>query len=161
MAATIPEEMSRRKNLFAAATLEEVNARMALLRPDSERLWGKMSAAQMLAHNAAVMEMAVGITFPPRRFVGRIFGALAKKAIITKGKPFRRNSPSDKSLIVREDRDFEAERQRLRGLLERFAAGGPEGCTRHPHSFFGPLTPTEWASFMYVHLDHHLQQFEI
>jgi hypothetical protein len=161
MAATIPEQASKVKSLFAAATLEEVNGRMALLRPDSERLWGKMSAAQMLAHCAAAMEMAVGMTFPPRRFVGRLFGPLAKKAIITEGKPFRRNSPSDKSLIVNEDRDFEAERQRLRGLLERFAAGGPEACTRHPHSFFGPLTPMEWASLMYVHLDHHLQQFGV
>jgi hypothetical protein len=161
MAATIPEQASKVKSLFAAATLEEVNGRMALLRPDSERLWGKMSAAQMLAHNAAAMEMAVGITFPPRRFVGRLFGPLAKKAILTEGKPFRRNSPSDKSLIIREDRDFEAERQRLRGLLERFAAGGPEACTRHPHSFFGPLMPMELASLMYVHLDHHLQQFGV
>jgi hypothetical protein len=161
MPATIPELTTRWKSLFEAATLEEVNGRMALLRPDSERLWGKMSAAQMLAHNAAAMEMAVGITFPPRRFVGRLFGPLAKSAILTKGKPFRRNSPSDKSLIIKEDRDFEVERQRLRGLLERFAAGGPEGCTRHPHSFFGLLTPTEWASFMYVHLDHHLQQFGV
>ena len=161
MAATIPEQRSGRKSLFAAATLEEVNGRMAPLRSDSERLWGKMSVAQMLAHNAAAMEMAVGIMFPPRRFVGRLFGPLAKYAILTKGKPFRRNSPSDKSLIVKEDRDFEAERQRLRGLLERFAAGGPAECTRHPHSFFGPLTPTEWASFMYVDLDHHLQQFGV
>jgi hypothetical protein len=161
MPATIPELTTRWKSLFEAATLEEENGRMALLRPDGERLWGKMSAAQMLAHNAAAMEMAVGITFPPRRFVGRLFGPLAKSAILTKGKPFRRNSPSDKSLIIKEDRDFEVERQRLRGLLERFAAGGPEGCTRHPHSFFGLLTPTEWASFMYVHLDHHLQQFGV
>src|ERR1700721_4772458 len=99
MPATIPELTTRWKSLFEAATLEEVNGRMALLRPDGERLWGKMSAAQMLAHNAAAMEMAVGITFPPRRFVGRLFGPLAKNAIFTKGKPFRRNSPSAKSLI--------------------------------------------------------------
>jgi transposase InsO family protein len=115
----------------------------------------------MLAHCAATMEMAVGITLPPRRFVGRILGPLVKKAIIQEGKPFRRNSSSDKSLIIKEDRDFETERQRLRELLERFAAAGPEGCTRHPHSFFGPLTPMEWASFMYLHLDHHLQQFGV
>jgi hypothetical protein len=63
---------------------------MARLRPESERLWGKMTAAQMLAHCAAAMGMAVGLTLPPRRFVGRLFGPIAKKAIITEGKPFRR-----------------------------------------------------------------------
>jgi hypothetical protein len=149
------------KDLFAAATLEDAKRRIALLRPESERLWGKMSAAQMLAHCSATMEMAVGMTFPPRRFVGRLVGPIAKKAILTEGKPFRRNSPSDKSLIIRDERDFEGERQRLCGLLDRFQAGGPEGCTRHPHSFFGSLTSLEWAAFMYIHLDHHLQQFGV
>ena len=149
------------KDLFAAATLEEAKERVALLGPESERLWGKMSAAQMLAHCAATMEMAVGMTFPPRRFIGRLVGPLAKKAVITEGKPFRRNSPSDKSLIIRDDRDFETERQRLCALLDRFQAGGPEGCTRHPQSFFGKLTPMEWAKLMYHHLDHHLQQFGV
>ncbi|HMJ61868.1 MAG TPA: DUF1569 domain-containing protein, partial [Bryobacteraceae bacterium] len=91
----------------------------------------------------------------------RLVGPLAKKAVITEGQPFRRNSPSDKSLIIRDERDFETERQRLCGLLDRFQAGGPEGCTRHPHSFFGRLIPMEWATFMYHHLDHHLQQFGV
>jgi hypothetical protein len=150
-----------RKDLFTPVTLEEVKDRLAQLRPDSERLWGKMTAAQMLAHCAASMEMAVGLTFPPRRFIGRLVGPIAKKAVITERQPFRRNSASDKTLIIREERDFEVERQRLSGLLERFLAGGPERCTRHPHSFFGRLTPAEWAALMYVHLDHHLQQFGV
>jgi hypothetical protein len=155
-------EMERpMKDLFAAATLEEAKQRVAMLRPESARRWGKMSAAQMLAHCAASMEMAVGMTFPPRRFIGRLVGPLAKKAVITEGKPFRRNSPSDKSLIIHDERDFEAERQRLCALLDRFQAGGPEGCTRHPHSFFGALTPMEWATLTYHHLDHHLQQFGV
>ena len=48
------------KNLFEAATAEEVKERMAQLRPDSERLWGKMNPAQALAHCSAAMEMAMG-----------------------------------------------------------------------------------------------------
>ena len=48
------------KNLFEAETVEEVKERMAQLRPDSERLWGKMNPAQTLAHCSAAMEMAVG-----------------------------------------------------------------------------------------------------
>jgi RNA processing factor Prp31 len=52
------------KDLFRTETLDEVKERMALLRPGSERLWGKMTAAQMLAHCAATMEMAVGLPSP-------------------------------------------------------------------------------------------------
>jgi transposase InsO family protein len=62
---------------------------------------------------------------------------------------------------VKHERDFVAERQRLRGLIDRFAAGGPAGCTKHPHSFFGPMTPEEWAALNYKHLDHHLRQFGV
>ncbi len=46
-------------------------------------------------------------------------------------------------------------------LIDRFATAGREGCTSHPHSFFGRLTPDEWAILMYKHLDHHLRQFGV
>jgi LPS sulfotransferase NodH len=49
----------------------------------------------------------------------------------------------------------------LGALIERFAAAGLAGCTMHPHSFFGRLTPQEWAVLMYKHLDHHLRQFGV
>jgi transposase InsO family protein len=53
------------------------------------------------------------------------------------------------------------ERDRLSGLIDKFAAGGAAGCTRNPHSFFGKMTPEEWAILMYKHLDHHLRQFGV
>jgi len=53
------------------------------------------------------------------------------------------------------------ERERLSGLIDKFAAGGAAGCTKNPHSFFGRLTPEEWAILMYKHLDHHLRQFGV
>jgi len=146
MAATVTEtDGVSHEGFFAAATLEDAKRRIALLRPESERLWGKMSAAQMLGHCSATMEMAVGLTFPPRRFVGRLVGPIAKRAILTQGSHFAAIR-FDKSLIIHDERDFETERQRLCALLDRFQAGGPEGCTKHPQSFFGPLTPAEWAA---------------
>jgi transposase InsO family protein len=148
------------KNLFEAATTEEVRERLAQMRPDSERLWGKMSPAQALAHCSAAMEMAVGLTFPPRSFMGRLFGRRAKSSILNE-KPMRRNLPTGKSFVVNDKRDFAAEKQRLHGLIDRFAAGGPAGCTKHPHCFFGPTTPEEWAALNYKHLDHHLRQFGV
>jgi hypothetical protein len=148
------------KSLFEPATTEEVKERMAKLRPDSERLWGKMSSAQALAHCSAAMEVSVGLKFPPRNFIGRLIGRRVLRTFLA-GKPFPRNSPTDKSFVVRDDRDFEVEGQRLRGLIDRFAEAGPAGCTRHPHSFFGPLTPEEWAELNYMHLDHHLRQFGV
>jgi Protein of unknown function (DUF1569) len=172
MAATITEQTGqapkagggrpfRVKNLFEAATVVEVKERMARLRPDSERLWGKMKPAQMLAHCSAAIGMAVGETRPPRILIGRLLGPLAKKSLIVNGTPMRRNSMTEKSVLVTDERDFEVEQQRLRESIDRFAAGGPGICTKHPHFFFGPLTPVEWAVLMYQHLDHHLRQFGV
>jgi hypothetical protein len=90
------------KNLFEAATAEEVRERMALLRPDSERQWGKMNPAQALAHCSSAMEVAVGMKFPPRSFIGRLFGRLAKSKILSE-KPMAHNMPTDKSYVVRID----------------------------------------------------------
>jgi hypothetical protein len=149
------------KNLFEAATVEEVKERVARLRPDSDRLWGKMNPAQALAHCSAAMEMAVGEKLPRRILIGRLLGRLAKKSMIVNEKPMPRNAGTDKSLVVTDERDFVAERQRLSEFIDRFAAGGPGVCTKHPHFFFGPLTPLEWAALMYQHLDHHLRQFRV
>jgi hypothetical protein len=147
------------KNLFEATTLDEVQARLASLRPDSERVWGSMTVAQALAHCSLGMEMAAGDVRPPRMLVGRILGGLIKSKALGNDEPMRRNSPTVKVLVVKDDRDFGAERTRLSGLVERFAATGPTGCTEHPHAFFGKLTPAEWAELTYKHLDHHLRQF--
>jgi hypothetical protein len=149
------------KNLFEAARVEEVKERIARLRPDSQRQWGKMNAAQAVAHCSAGLELAVGDRIPPRMFLGRIMGRIVKPMVFRNDEPMRRNSPTAKDLVVQDERDLGTERERLRGLIDRFAAAGPIGCTTHPHSFFGRLTPEEWATLMYKHLDHHLRQFGV
>ena len=149
------------KNLFEAARVEEVKKRVAQLRPDSERLWGKMNAAQAVAHCSAAMEWAVGDRIPSRLFLGQIIGRIVKPMALGNDAPMRRNSPTVKDLVVRDNRDLGKERERLCGLIDRFATAGPKGCTTHPHSFFGRLTPDEWSALMYKHLDHHLRQFAV
>jgi uncharacterized protein DUF1569 len=147
------------KNLYDAANAEELKTRIAQLRPNSERLWGKMNLAQALAHCAAGLEWAVGDTMPPRMLLGRIIGQMVKPMVVGNDEPMRRNSPTAKDLVVQDERNLRTEQDRLCGLIDRFAAAGPEGCTKHPHSFFGRMTPQEWATLMYKHLDHHLRQF--
>jgi hypothetical protein len=147
------------KNLFEPERVKEVKERLSQLSADSERLWGKMNPAQTLAHCSVGMELAVGDKILPRMFLGRIIGRMVKPMALGNDEPMRRNSPTAKGLVVQDERDLGRERERLCGLIDRFAAAGPRGCTTHPHSFFGRLTPEEWAILMYKHLDHHLRQF--
>jgi hypothetical protein len=147
------------KNLFEATTVAEVKDRMAQLRPDSARMWGKMEPGQAMAHCAVAIELANGDKSAPRTLIGRLIGGMFKGKLTTTEAQLGKNSPTAKILLVRDERDLAKERERLRGLVDRFAQEGPKGCTTKPHAFFGPLTPEEWSVLMYKHLDHHLRQF--
>ncbi len=146
------------KNLFEQEAIDEVIGRIDSLRPATQRQWGKMDVAQMMAHCSGVLEMASGKLSLPRVWFGWILGPLVKP-IYTNEKPFSRNNPTDKKLIIRDARDFSREQERLKNCVREFHQGGEAKCTRHPHPFFGSLTPAEWSRGMYKHLDHHLRQF--
>jgi hypothetical protein len=147
------------ESLFERGCVDEVQRRLSRLEPDQPRQWGTMNPAQMLAHCSLGLEMAAGEIRPPRLLIGRILGPVIKPMAFREGEPMRQNSPTAKELVINGDRNFETERKRLSGLINRFAATGPAGCTAHAHAFFGSLTPDEWAVLMYKHLDHHLRQF--
>jgi hypothetical protein len=148
------------KTLFQPIVVQTIKQRIESLRPTSQRQWGKMTVAQMMAHCSAALEAAVGESFPPRMFLGKLLGPLLK-ANLTNDKPFRKNTPTVKSFVFTDQRDFEAEKTKLLALIDKFVTGGEAGVTKHPHAFFGSLTPDEWSSGMYKHLDHHLRQFGV
>ena len=150
------------KNLFDPTVANQIKTRLAKLSPQSERQWGKMTAPQMLAHCSISMQWAVGEQVPDKLpLPARLMGSLIKPMVFRDDEPFRKNSPTAKSLIVTGERDLDQERDRLSALIDKFAAGGAAACTGHPHSFFGKLTPEQWAILTYKHLDHHLRQFGV
>lgn len=146
------------KNLFQPEAVDEVIARIDALQSAAQRQWGKMDVAQMLAHCSAALDMAAGRLNPPRIFIGRLIGPFIKP-IYSNEKPFSRNNPTDPKLVVSDQRDFLREQEQLRLKIRQFHHGGEAQCTRHPHPFFGGMTPHEWSTGMYKHLDHHLRQF--
>ena len=148
------------KNVFQPDALQEVNQRINKLQPNSQRQWGKMDVAQMFAHCSAALEVAAGKKFPPRIFIGRILAPFFR-SVFSNDKPFKQNMPTDNSFLIIDQRNFEKEKARLIDLVTQFSTGGEAICTTHPHPFFGKLTPKEWATGMYKHLDHHLRQFGV
>ena len=148
------------QNLYQPETLRSIFRRIENLRPDMQPQWGKMQAAQMLAHCTATLEVATGRTRPPRMFLGRILGSFIKPTFYN-DKPLSKNSPTDKSLLIVDERDFELEKKKLITLIQDFSLGGEKGCTTHPHSFYGKFTPAQWSMGTYKHLDHNLTQFGV
>jgi hypothetical protein len=147
------------RDFFAPGAAAEFQRRIGLLGPEQQRLWGKMTVSQMLSHTSLALEMAVGDLKPKRMMIGRVIGPIITRLALGNERPLKRESPTAPDLVVRNQPQFEVERARLSGLVERFAAGGPSKVTSHPHTFFGRLTPAQWSELMYKHLDHHLRQF--
>lgn len=146
------------KSLFDPKTLDEMLSRLRSLSNDSERKWGKMSVAQMLAHCQTPMCLAIGDVKLKRSLLGKLIGRMIKGKVVGP-KPFKQGLPTDARFVVKDERDFATEHTALSALVERYAAGGPDGISKDPHPFFGPMTPEEWDALMWKHLDHHLQQF--
>lgn len=145
-------------NLFNHKDVSEILARIDRLTPTSQRQWGKMNVGQMLAHLNTSLETAMGLNLPKRLFIGRILGPFVKPNYLSE-KPLGKNAPTDKFYIFTDNREFEKEKAKAIELLKQFFEGGSAKCTTNPHSFFGKLTPDEWALSQWKHFDHHLRQF--
>jgi hypothetical protein len=148
------------KNIYEPATLGEITQRIDTLTPDTQRQWGTMDVAQMMAHCCNTLEVALGDKLPKGSFMGKIFGRFVK-GVITSEKPFKPGMPTDKSFIVKDARDFSKEKNKLIHLVTRLSTGGPSSMLNRKHPFFGPMTPHEWSNSTYKHIDHHLRQFGV
>ena len=146
------------KTLFQKEVVDDVISRIDQLQPTSPRLWGKMDVAQMMAHCSVTMDIAAGRLNPPRIFIGRLIAPFFKSSY-TNDRPFGKNGPTGKELVISNRREFLWEQDQLKRKVRQFHEGGEAHCTRHPHPFLGTLTPYAWSRGMYKHLDHHLRQF--
>ena len=146
------------KSLFHDEDRAELLAHLAALQPSSVRQWGKMSSAQMLCHCATALEAATGDRPMKQKLIGRILAPLVRSRSLGET-PFPRNSPTDPTFVIADEKDFEAERSRLIELIDRFTRRGEAEAGRFTHAFFGKLTGAEWGRLMHKHIDHHLHQF--
>jgi len=148
------------KNLFEVEVMEEILRRINKLEPSSERQWGKMEVAQMLAHCTSSLRLANGERKPKRMLLGILIGSFFKSTYYD-DKPFKKNAPTTKESTIIDKREFYKEKEILINKIVQFVEGGMEKCTKHPHPFFGFYTPEQWGIGIYKHLDHHLRQFNV
>ena len=146
------------KSVFHPATREELMNRISMLDENSRAQWGKMNVAQMLAHCKEAFKVPLSDKKMPRMFLGFLIGWMIKSKLYNES-PWKQNLPTAPNFIIKDERDFEKEKQELSGLIDQFHNGGPENVGRYPHPMFGTFTKEQWGKAMYKHLDHHLTQF--
>ena len=148
------------KNLFDKTTYEEITQRINTLTPESQRQWGKMNVAQMLAHCKEAFKVPLSDKKMPRSILGLLVGWMIKPKLYNET-PWKKNLPTAPNFIIKDERDFEKEKQELTNLINLFYNGGPGKVGRFPHPMFGTFTSEQWGMAMYKHVDHHMLQFGV
>jgi hypothetical protein len=139
-----------------AADRAAILARLDRLTGAETPRWGRFTVPQMLAHMSDACRMALGeLSVKPRGLPWLV--RFPVKLLILHVLPFPKNAPTAAELVARTANPLDAERAQLKQLIARL-----EGQTRtQAHPLFGPMTPAEWGTLGYKHLDHHLRQFGV
>ena len=99
------------KTLYEAATVTEVKQRIARLKPDSERQWGKMTA-QAVAHCSAGMQNGDRRDSRSTRVRWSTFWRSGETVPDRQWQAHGSQCPTDPRLVVKDDRDLVVESRR-------------------------------------------------
>ena len=150
------------QNVFDAKDAQEYINRINNLTPETQRKWGKMSVDQVLAH----LNVAYDLTFTPEKFPKPNFIAkflLSKfvKPKITNEIPYKQSLPTSPAFIIADERNFEEEKAKLIGNIQRVQQLGREAFEGKENINFGKMTAQCWNNMFAKHLNHHLEQFGV
>ena len=146
-------------NTFDPATTASLLQRLEKLSPDTQPQWGKMDAAQMLAHVNVTYDITYGKT-PVNRgaFAKFLFKLFLKKAVVGE-KPYPKNSRTAPVFVIADQRDFDKEKAQLIKYINETEQNGASYFEGRDNPSFGPMTASEWSNLFYKHIDHHFTQF--
>lgn len=149
------------KNIFDPKEVDALISRLNSLSPESQPLWGKMAVGQMLAHCSVTYEMVFTDKHPkPNAIMGFILRLFIKSGVVNE-KPYPKNGQTAPAFKIKDDKDFEAEKERLISYLHKVQKLGGEHFEGKASLSFGALSQKEWNNLFYKHLDHHLRQFGV
>lgn len=146
------------KNLFDPVVKQDIINRVNKLTPHSERQWGKMDAAQMLAHLQVPIGVAFGTHTVKGNWLMKLILPLFKKSLYDE-KPWKQGLPTDKTFIMLgQSKNFDKEKNALLEMISRFTE---TNMINEKHPVFGKLTKEQWSKATWKHIDHHLKQFGV
>lgn len=150
------------ENVFDAKDAQNYINRINNLVEETHGLWGRMTVDQMLAHCCVTYEMV----YEPEKH--KKPGAIAKFILKTFVKPkvvgeksYPKDSPTAPQFLIKERRDFEEEKKRLIGFIQKTQQLGSEAFDGKESFSFGKLSSQEWNNMFAKHLNHHLSQFGV
>ncbi len=149
-----------RHSILIGSDKEQIISRVLQLNEHTEKQWGNMEVTGMLHHLNESIKLL--LSAKPKHPKTLIKQQILKFIFLHILKKFPRNAKTISSLDVvgsrLETNSFEEERTDLLRLLNQFQRATE---IKAIHPYFGQLTKNEWGIFTWMHLDHHLRQFDI
>lgn len=149
------------KNVFEKPVTEELINRINQLNAETIPEWGEMTVDQMLAHCNITYEMAYTDKHPKPNAIMKFILKLAVKKTVVGEKPYPKNGQTAPQFLIKEAKDFNAEKTRLVDYLNKTQELGASHFDQKESHSFGKLNVAEWNNMFYKHLDHHLRQFGV
>jgi hypothetical protein len=148
-------------NIFNKEVCDEFIDRINKLNPNSVGLWGKMNVSQMLAHCNVSYEMVYdNIHLKPNALMKLILKTLVKNKVVD-DKPYLRNNRTAPQFIIKGNRNFRFEKDRLIVYIRKTQELGEREFEGKESHSFGKLSSKEWNNMFRKHLEHHLSQFDV
>ena len=150
------------KTLGRASDKAELVARLRTLRPETARVWGRMSVHQMVCHVGDSFRMCLGEqAVTPRS--GPIQRTLLKWVVLYVPLPWPAGITTSPELDQARGAgtcpsDFAADVARVEVLMD--ASTTRDVRFEWPlHPIFGRMSAAAWLRWAWLHTDHHLRQF--
>ena len=150
------------QNVFDAKDAQEYINRINNLTPETQRKWGKMSVDQVLAHLNVAYDLTFTLEkFPKPSFIAKFLLSRFVKPKITNEIPYKQSLPTSPAFIIADERNFEEEKAKLIGNIQRVQQLGREAFEGKENINFGKMTAQCWNNMFAKHLNHHLDQFGV
>lgn len=144
------------KSILKQEDYSELVNRVNKLTPNSKAKWGKMTAAQVLAHLSEVQEVKNGKPLENTPFIAKLFKKYIRKMVFN-NVPYKQNTQTHPQYVITSTQNFEEQKQRFLKAMEVMHKENPD--TKHP--LFGKMTDEEKGWGCYKHINHHLEQFRV
>ena len=148
------------KTVTDPAVLEQLVERLSALNPDTPRVWGTLTAGEMLCHlsdaTASVLQSDASEQAPRHRFLKWI----ALTAPLAWPRGLSTPPTVDPHVQGTKPGDFADDQQRAISSLRELAVA-PTSAFASSHGAFGPMSLRDWQRWAYRHTDHHLRQFGV
>ena len=150
------------QDVFSINDAQNYINRINNLTPETQGKWGKMSVDQMLAH----LNVAYDLTFSPEKFpkpsfIAKFLLSRFVKPKITNEMPYKQSLPTSPVFIIANRKNFEEEKAKLIGNIQRVQQLGREAFEGKENLNFGKMPAQGWNNMFAKHLNHHLDQFGV